>query len=1447
MLVRVTAALMALVVVWTSAAADGRGGSVHAAAGIAASAARSPLSVQQISLRNANGRIVGSARIDNPGDAPVRPSTGALGLSHGSDHAATGLLTFSVPSLAPRSSTRLGFATRQVRALPVAAGNHEVLICTDIYSQLRRFTLGTNCSPGARLGFTTRAVSRSTGTAPDTIISARPTGVSGGSNAVFRFTSRVVGTTFECSLDGGPWLACRSPRSYARLVNGPHAFDVRAVVLSGKRDPTPAHASWTVDAVRPTLTLRRPVTGSTTSNTRPTFSGSAGTRPGDSRMVVVKLFVGRRISGSAVLALRATVSGWNWSVTSTQPLRRGTYTAQAVQSDQAGNTGASAASTFTVVTRPSPPPLDSGRAITGDGGTSSSAGGTGGGTTTSGSTYWVGGTASGLSGTVVLQDNGGDDLSVSGNGAFTFHSRLADGAAYDVTVKTEPAGQICTVSHGAGIVASANVVSVAVNCAPLTDDFNRPDGGLGAGWAAMADGGLSIVSQQVVGTSGALAGDIRVAEGYGSDQFSQIEVTSTQLSGGEWIGPAVRSQNGGQDLYLGIYFWNNGDPQLRLYRRSAGVFTQLGSSYESGPLAAGTQLTVIAIGSRISLRENGVERIAVTDGTLTGGAPGIMTFGSAITDNWAGGAPSTFSVGGTVSGLSGTLVLQDNGGGDLNVNADGPFTFSASALDGATYNATVESNPSGQTCTIGGAVGTVSSGNVTSVRVSCAPAPPPLPGSQDQFNRPDGGLGAGWAAMADGGLSIVSQQVVGTSGALAGDIRVAEGYGSDQFSQIEVTSTQLSGGEWIGPAVRSQNGGQDLYLGIYFWNNGDPQLRLYRRSAGVFTQLGSSYESGPLAAGTQLTLSAAGSTIALQQDGITRLVVSDSTLAGGAPGLMTFGAAAAADNWAGGAPSTFSVGGTVSGLSGTLVLQDNGGGDLNVNTDGPFTFSAPLLDGTAYSVTVKSNPSGQVCTIAGAAGTVASANVTNVAVVCAASAPPPQGGQDNFNRPDGGLGAGWAAMADGGLSIITQQVVGTAGALAGDIRVAEGYGSDQFSQIQVTSTQLSGGEWIGPAVRSQNGGQDLYLGIYFWNNGNPQLRLYRRSAGVFTQLGSSFDSGPLPAGTKLTLSAVGSRISFQQDGVERIAVTDGTLTDGAPGIMTFDAATTDNWVGGNATASTPSPLSIQYTGTDANGVASYTFTSSDDGSGTHVLRVLAPTDPAPGVPHNFLYVLPVEPELGTTYGDGLDTLRSLNAQNQYNLTIIEPAFATDPWYADNPNDPSLHYETFLTQDLVPWVTQNLVPPAASQPFAPLAGQEQNWLIGFSKSGIGGEDLLLRHPDVFAVAASWDFPADMASYDAFGSSSASNYGTDANFQANYRLSRSFVDAHKAPFSTHNRIWIGGYNTFQTDMSDYDALLTSEGIEHTAGTPTLMAHRWDSGWVANALATMSQDAGGLAATQ
>ncbi|HSQ64653.1 MAG TPA: glycine rich domain-containing protein [Polyangiaceae bacterium] len=110
--------------------------------------------------------------------------------------------------------------------------------------------------------------------------------------------------------------------------------------------------------------------------------------------------------------------------------------------------------------------------IGGDGGTGGDGGGGTDGPSKPGS-FTVGGTVTGLSGTgLVLQDNGGDDLTVSANGAFTFATPLADGSAYAVTVKTQPTGpvQTCTVTSGSGKVAGAKVTNVAVAC--VTNEFS---------------------------------------------------------------------------------------------------------------------------------------------------------------------------------------------------------------------------------------------------------------------------------------------------------------------------------------------------------------------------------------------------------------------------------------------------------------------------------------------------------------------------------------------------------------------------------------------------------------------------------------------------------------------------------------------------------------------------------------------------------------------------------------------------------------------------------------------------------------------------------------------------------------------------------------------------------------------------------------------------------------
>jgi hypothetical protein len=121
--------------------------------------------------------------------------------------------------------------------------------------------------------------------------------------------------------------------------------------------------------------------------------------------------------------------------------------------------------------------------------------------------------------------------------------------------------------------------------------------------------------------------------------------------------------------------------------------------------------------------------------------------------------------------------------------------------------------------------------------------------------------------------------------------------------------------------------------------------------------------------GTAVTLVASGTcTIQATQTG-------NSTYAAAPPVSQTF----TVD------PGYYTLGGTVAGLVGSgLVLQDNGANNLAVSVNGAFTFSTKILTGSAYSVTVLSQPGTptQTCAVTSGSGTVAGANVTSVQVAC---------------------------------------------------------------------------------------------------------------------------------------------------------------------------------------------------------------------------------------------------------------------------------------------------------------------------------------------------------------------------------------------------------------------------------------------------------------------------------
>ena len=81
--------------------------------------------------------------------------------------------------------------------------------------------------------------------------------------------------------------------------------------------------------------------------------------------------------------------------------------------------------------------------------------------------FTIGGTVSGLlSASLVLRNNGGNDLAITSNGVFTFSTAILSGSTYAVTVLTQPTApaQNCLVTNSSGTLGAANVTNVGVNC-----------------------------------------------------------------------------------------------------------------------------------------------------------------------------------------------------------------------------------------------------------------------------------------------------------------------------------------------------------------------------------------------------------------------------------------------------------------------------------------------------------------------------------------------------------------------------------------------------------------------------------------------------------------------------------------------------------------------------------------------------------------------------------------------------------------------------------------------------------------------------------------------------------------------------------------------------------------------------------------------------------------------
>ena len=104
--------------------------------------------------------------------------------------------------------------------------------------------------------------------------------------------------------------------------------------------------------------------------------------------------------------------------------------------------------------------------------------------------------------------------------------------------------------------------------------------------------------------------------------------------------------------------------------------------------------------------------------------------------------------------------------------------------------------------------------------------------------------------------------------------------------------------------------------------------------------------------------------------------------------LLFVGCAAENEDSSSSSSSSFNIGGTVTSLSGVLIIQNNSGDDTVVEQTGSedvsFTFKTSISSVSTYSVSVKLQPNSQTCTVSNASGTT-SQNISNITIACTSS------------------------------------------------------------------------------------------------------------------------------------------------------------------------------------------------------------------------------------------------------------------------------------------------------------------------------------------------------------------------------------------------------------------------------------------------------------------------------
>ena len=586
--------------------------------------------------------------------------------------------------------------------------------------------------------------------------------------------------------------------------------------------------------------------------------------------------------------------------------------------------------------------------------------------------FTLGGSVNGLVGSgLVLQNNGAGDLPIAADGSFTFPSRLATGTAYSVAVRTQPTApsQTCTVARGSGSIGSANVADVAISCATGQFSIRGTVFGLtGAGLVLQNNGGNDLP----ISAAGAFVFGNRLIDG-----ATYSVVVSAQPSGQNCIvRNATGTIRGGDASNVEVACTSNGFTigGSATGLTGSGLTLRLNGGNDlsivgNGPFAFPATLPAGA-GYAISIRTQPAN--PAQECTIGNGSGTVAANVTNITVNCA---TRQFTLGGAVSGLAGSgLVLEVNGGDDLPIPSNGSFTFETPLTSGTRYRVRVVSQPANptQVCTVAAGEGTIGNANVNSVRVTCASSTFSVAGTVVGLQ------GSGLVLQNNGGDDVE----VSASGGFTFPTRLASGADysvtvrtqpSDPNQACTVTNGRGTiGSANVGNVVVSCStadfsiGGrvEDLEgSGLVLRNNGGDDLTIDRNGEFRFDT--------PLPSGARYDVR------------IHEQPRNPNQTCRVERGAGTVGSTDVTNILVRCETRDFSIGGRVEHLFGLgLVLQNNGGDDLAIGSNGRFTFPTRLPEGASYNVTIRQQPLLDRCEVRRGSGTVRERNIDNVEIRC---------------------------------------------------------------------------------------------------------------------------------------------------------------------------------------------------------------------------------------------------------------------------------------------------------------------------------------------------------------------------------------------------------------------------------------------------------------------------------